>query len=180
MTTSVLGAAALAVVLTACGSDDSDSATATSATTSATTTGTSTATESDETSSTSTTDVSETGSAGVGRDASVVVDGDDVDLGDATVGCTEGGGRVTIGISGADIGAVGAVVTSGDSPEVESVGLGSVDGVTLAYQKDAGDGSGEATKKGDTYTIKGKATGIDISNPTSVVTKSYEITVTCP
>ncbi|WP_171014292.1 lipoprotein LpqH, partial [Gordonia sp. GAMMA] len=86
----------------------------------------------------------------------------------------------TIGIGSGGGSGIGVVLTSGDSPEVESVGLGSLDGVVLAYQKGAGGGSGEVTKDGDTYTVTGDASGIDPANPTEPVTKSYEIKVTCP
>ncbi|MDS1114022.1 lipoprotein LpqH [Gordonia westfalica] len=141
---SILGAAALAVAVTACGSDDS-------------------------------------GSGSADGEASVTVDGKEVDLADNSVGCTDAGGKVTIGIgSGSGTSGVGVVLTSGDSPEVESVGLGSVDGVTLGFQMGGGDGKAEVTKDGKTYTITGEATGIDLANPTQRVTKPYEIKVTCP
>ena len=141
--TSVLGAAALAVALTACGSDDS-------------------------------------ASGGTDAEATVTVDGQELELADKTVGCTDAAGKVTIGIGSGGGSGIGVVLTSGDSPEVESVGLGSLDGVVLAYQKGAGGGSGEVTKDGDTYTITGDASGLDPANPTEPVTKPYEIKVTCP
>ncbi|PKZ65031.1 hypothetical protein CYJ73_13725 [Gordonia terrae] len=141
--TSVLGAAALAVALTACGSDDS-------------------------------------ASGGTDAEATVTVDGKELELADKTVGCTDSAGKVTIGIGSGSGSGIGVVLTSGDSPEVESVGLGSLDGVTLGYQKGAGGGSADVTKDGDTYTVSGEASGIDLANPTEHVTKSYEIKVTCP
>ncbi|MHC3003835.1 lipoprotein LpqH [Gordonia sp. GN26] len=141
-TASVLGAAALAVAVTACGSDDSNSTDA---------------------------------------EAKVTVDGQEVDLADKSVGCTDAAGKVTIGIgSGSGTSGIGVVLSSGDSPEVESVGLGSVDGVTLGYQKGVGEGSAEVDKDGSTYKITGEASGVDLANPTEKVTKSYEIEVTCP
>ncbi|MFT4396863.1 lipoprotein LpqH [Gordonia lacunae] len=139
----VLGAAALAAALTACGSDDS-------------------------------------ASGGTDAEATVTVDGKELELADKTVGCTDAAGKVTIGIGSGGGSGIGVVLTSGDSPEVESVGLGSLDGVTLGYQKGAGGGSADVTKDGDTYTVKGEASGIDLANPTQQVTKSYEIKVTCP
>jgi lipoprotein LpqH len=142
--TSILGAAAVAVALTACGSDDSSSSGSTDA------------------------------------EASVTVDGKELELSDKTVGCTDTAGKVTIGIGSGSGSGIGVVLTSGDSPEVESVGLGSLDGVTLGYQKGAGQGSAEVTKDGDTYTVSGEASGIDLANPTQQVTKAYEIKVTCP
>ncbi|AZZ81324.1 MULTISPECIES: lipoprotein LpqH [Gordonia] len=141
---SILGAAALAVAATACGSDDS-------------------------------------GSGSTDAEAKVTVDGQEVELADKTVGCTDAAGKVTIGIgSGSGTSGVGVVLSSGDSPEVESVGLGSVDGVTLGYQKGVGEGSAEVDKDGSTYKITGEASGVDLANPTEKVTKSYEIEVTCP
>ena len=139
---SVLGAAALAVAVTACGSDDSENTDA---------------------------------------EAKVTVDDREVDLADKTVGCTDAAGKVTIGIgSGSGTSGIGVVLSSGDSPEVESVGLGSVDGVTLGYQKGVGEGSAEVDKDGSTYKITGEASGVDLANPTEKVTKSHEIEVTCP
>lgn len=149
----VLGTAAVAVALTACGSDDSGSSSTTGA----------------------------ANSASAGGGASVTVDGKALDLADNSVGCTEVAGKVTIGI-GSTSGAagIGVVLTSGDSPEVQSVALGSLNGVTLAYHKGTGQGSGEVTKSGNSYTITGEANGIDLAHPTKPVTKPYEIKVTCP
>ena len=75
--TSVLGAAALAVALTACGSDDS-------------------------------------ASGGTDAEATVTVDGQELELADKTVGCTDAAGKVTIGIgsgggSGGGVGDAGPV-----------------------------------------------------------------------
>ncbi|MEO9329877.1 lipoprotein LpqH [Gordonia aurantiaca] len=138
---SVLGAAALAVAVSACGSDEAESP----------------------------------------GQASVTVDGQKLELSDETVGCTEADGKVTIGIgAGTGTSGVGVVLTTGDDPEVESVGLGSVDGVTLGFRKGLGGGSAEAAKDGDTYTITGEATGVDLTRPAEPVTKGYEIKVTCP
>ncbi|WP_439029662.1 lipoprotein LpqH [Gordonia terrae] len=126
-------------------------------------------------------DSSSSSSGSTDAEASVTVDGKELELSDKTVGCTDTAGKVTIGIgSGSGTSGIGVVLTSGDSPEVESVGLGSLDGVTLGYQKGAGQGSAEVTKDGDTYTVSGEASGIDLANPTQPVTKAYEIKVTCP
>ncbi|WP_055475562.1 lipoprotein LpqH [Gordonia sp. HS-NH1] len=126
-------------------------------------------------------DDSDSASAGTDAEATVTVDGQELELADKTVGCTDAAGKVTIGIgAGSGTSGIGVVLTSGDSPEVESVGLGSLDGVTLGYQKGAGGGSADVTKDGDTYTVTGEASGVDLANPTEPVTKSYEIKVTCP
>ena len=87
------------------------------------------------------------------------------------------GGNTNIAIGAAGTG-IAAVVGDGDSPNVTSVGLGNVNGVTLAVGPGAGDA--KATKDGKTYKITGNATGIDMANPMSPVNKPFEIEVTCP
>jgi lipoprotein LpqH len=91
--------------------------------------------------------------------------------------CNAVGGNTNIAIGEGTTG-ITAVVGEGDAPNVTAVGLGNVNGVTLAV----GAGAGEATaqKDGNTYKISGNATGIDMANPTSPVTKPFEIEVTCP
>ena len=73
-----------------------------------------------------------------------------------------------------------AVVSEGDSPAVQSVGLGNVNGVTLGYQSGVDQGNAEASKDGQTYKITGTATGVDMANPLEPVNKPFEIEVTCP
>jgi ipoprotein LpqH len=75
---------------------------------------------------------------------------------------------------------IAAVVSSGDEPTVQSVGLGNVNNVTLGYQAGAGQGEAKAEKDGNTYKISGTATGIDMANPMQPVNKPFEIQVTCP
>ena len=65
-------------------------------------------------------------------------------------------------------------------PNVTSVGLGNVNGVTLGYQSGTGQGEAKAAKDDKTYTITGTATGIDMANPMQPVNKPFEIAVTCP
>ena len=75
--------------------------------------------------------------------------------------------------------AIAATVSTGDAPTVSTVGLGNVDGVVLAVGAGAGDAT--ATKDGKTYTIKGNATGLDMSNPMNgMITKPFELVVVCP
>ena len=72
-----------------------------------------------------------------------------------------------------------AVLGDGDNPTVTSVGLGNVNGVTLAVG--AGVGDATAVKDGKNYKITGNASGVDMSNPMAgAVTKPFEIDVTCP
>jgi len=99
------------------------------------------------------------------------------------VACTPSGDNVNIGIGDASDG-VGAVVSNGNPPIVHSVGLGSVNGVTLGFSDAAPSQAGNAgvAVNGKSYAIKGTATGVDMSNPQQPkpVTKPFEMDVTCP
>ena len=67
-----------------------------------------------------------------------------------------------------------AVLTNADPPVVQAVGLGNLTGVTLGYSAGApNQANAQATKSGNSYTIKGTATGVNAS-------KSFEMDVTCP
>lgn len=109
----------------------------------------------------------------------VVIDGQNQSV-TGQVSCTQAGGNVNIGIGDPTTG-IGAVVTSADPPVVQAVGLGNLTGVTLGYAAGApGQGNAQATKSGNSYTIKGTATGINTANPQQALTKSFEMDVTCP
>jgi lipoprotein LpqH len=108
----------------------------------------------------------------------VTIDGKDQQV-QGTVVCSSMGGNTNIAIGDATTG-IGAVVSSGDSPNVQSVGLGNVNGVTLGYQSGVGQGEAKAEKDGNTYKISGTATGADMANPLQPVNKPFEIEVTCP
>ena len=73
-----------------------------------------------------------------------------------------------------------AVVMTPDGSKVTSVGLGNVNGVVMGYQDGAPGGEATATKDGQTFTITGTATGVDMANPMQPMTKPFEIRVTCP
>jgi lipoprotein LpqH len=99
------------------------------------------------------------------------------------VTCTNANGVTTIGVGDATAG-VGAVVSNDNPPIVHSVGLGSVNGVTLGFS-DAASNQGSnagAAVNGKSYAIKGTASGVDMSNPQQPqqVSKSFELDVTCP
>lgn len=130
---------------------------------------------SDEGSSTS--DETSTAASAEGT-STVTVDGEDQNVED-TVFCSAMGGNVNIAIGDATTG-VGAVVSEGDEPNVVSVGLGNVNGVTLGYQSGVNQEEATVQKDGDTYTITGTATGMDMANPMEPVNKPFEIQVTCP
>ena len=108
----------------------------------------------------------------------VTIDGADQAV-QGTVVCSSMGGNMNIAIGDAATG-IAAVVSEGDSPTVQSVGLGNVNGVTLGYQSGAGQGEAKAEKDGKTYKISGTATGVDMANPLQPVNKPFEIEVTCP
>jgi lipoprotein LpqH len=110
--------------------------------------------------------------------STVTIDGKDQAV-QGTVVCSTMGGNVNIAIGDATTG-IGAVVSSGDSPTVHSVGLGNVNGVTLGFQENAGQGEAKAEKDGNTYKISGTAIGMDMANPMQPVNKPFEIEVSCP
>jgi lipoprotein LpqH len=139
-------------------------------------------TESTGTSSAASSSASGTASASAtaapsGGGTKVTIDGQDQNVG-GTVVCTAMGGNMNIAIGE---GATGiAAVVSEDASKVTSVGLGNVNGVTLAYAAAAGQGDAKASKDGNTWTISGTATGLDMANPMQPVNKPFEIVVTCP
>ena len=121
----------------------------------------------------------ETSSAAAAEGKSTVtIDGQDQAV-QGTVVCSSMGGNMNIAIGDAATG-IAAVVSEGDSPTVQSVGLGNVNGVTLGYQSGTGQGEAKAEKDGSTYKITGTATGVDMANPMQPVNKPFEIEVSCP
>jgi ipoprotein LpqH len=107
----------------------------------------------------------------------VIIDGKNQNVTGSVV-CTTAGGNVNIAIGGAATG-IAAVLTDANPPQVKSVGLGNVNGVTLAYTSGTGQGNASATKNGNGYKITGTATGVDMANPMQPVSKPFEIDVTC-
>lgn len=113
----------------------------------------------------------------------VIVDGQNQNI-TGQVTCTPAGANTTIGIGDPTAG-VGAVISNDNPPIVHSVGLGSVNGVTLGFSDAAPNNQGSnagAAVSGKSYAIKGTASGVDTSNPQEPrqVTKSFELDVTCP
>ncbi len=124
---------------------------------------------------------SDSSDVSTGGDASVTVDGKAVDLASKTVVCTEQGGKLIIAVGDSGGAGVGATLTTGDSPEAETVGLGSTNGVSLGWTKMVpGAGEAKVSKDGKSYTISGTASGVDPANPMTPVKKPFEIKVTCP
>lgn len=95
----------------------------------------------------------------------VTIDGKDQEI-QGNVVCSDMGGNTNIAIGNASTG-IGAVVSSGDSPSVVSVGLGNVNGVTLGYQSGAGQGDAKVEKDDKTYKISGNATASTWPTPCS-------------
>jgi lipoprotein LpqH len=111
--------------------------------------------------------------------AKVTIDGKDQNV-QGAIACTSAAGNVNIAVGGATTG-IGVVLTDASPPSVKSVGLGSVNGVTLGYTPGVpGAGKATATKDGNKYKISGTATGVDMANPMQPVNKPFEIDVTCP
>jgi ipoprotein LpqH len=109
----------------------------------------------------------------------VIVDGQTQNV-TGQVSCTQVNGNLSIGIGDPTTG-IGAVVTNADPPVVQAVGLGNLTGVTLGYSAGAqNQGNAQATKSGNSYTIKGTATGVNSANPQQPLSKSFEMDVTCP
>lgn len=109
----------------------------------------------------------------------VVIDGQSQNV-TGPVSCTQAGGNTNIGIGDAANG-IGAVVSNADPPVVQAVGLGNLTGATLGYAAGApNQGTVQATKTGNSYTIKGTAAGVNMANPQQQLTKSFEMDVTCP
>ena len=154
LTVAVAGAAILAAGISGCSSNKSTSG-----------------------SSGSSSGTSASATAGGAAGTKVSIDGKDQNVQGTTV-CTTAGGSVNIAIGGAATG-IAAVLTDPSPPQVKSVGLGNVNGVTLGYTSGTGQGNATASKDGNTYKISGTATGVDMANPMQPVNKPFEIDVTC-
>jgi ipoprotein LpqH len=108
----------------------------------------------------------------------VIIDGQNQNV-TGQVTCTPANGNVNIGIGDPSNG-IGAVVSGADPPVVQAVGLGNLTGATLGYSAGApNQGIVQATKSGNSYTIKGTATGINTTNQQQL-SKPFEMDVTCP
>lgn len=109
----------------------------------------------------------------------VIIDGQTQNVA-GQASCTQVNGNLSIGIGDPTAG-IGAVVSNADPPVVQAVGLGNLTGVTLGYSAGAqNQASAQATKSGNSYTIKGTATGIASADQQQPVSKPFEIDVTCP
>ncbi|MDP7707430.1 lipoprotein LpqH [Mycobacterium sp. TY815] len=114
------------------------------------------------------------------NDATVIVDGQQHKV-DGQLACTtyETDNEVGIGIGTAPKDVLIAV-TLGDKPTVKRVTLQSIIGDynLFAVYPEHGDNTATATKNGKTYTITGKAWGVN--NSGQELTVPFQVTVTCP
>lgn len=147
----------------------------TSSSASSSTSSTAKTTSSSTSSTTSSPSESATGNPPAGQ-AEVTVDGVRQNI-TGNVVCTNAVGNFNIAI-GQKVSGV-AVVLTPDAKTVHSVILGNVNGVILGYQQGMSGGQATASKDGDTYIISGSATGVTAALPPVMVTKPFEVRVTC-
>lgn len=118
-----------------------------------------------------------TSAASGSGESKVTIDGKETKI-EGTIACTTVGGKVTLASAGGSTG-IGATLTEGDSPTVETVGLGNVNGIVLGVSP--GSGEAKAEKDGKTYKISGTASGIDATNPMAGPSqKPFSLEITCP
>ncbi len=107
---------------------------------------------------------SNTSSSSSGSADKVTIDGQKQNI-TGQISCTQAGGNLNIAI-GDPTNGIGAVISTATPPAVQSVGLGNVNGVTLGYAAAAPhQGNVQATKDGNSYAIKGTATGVNMASP---------------
>lgn len=109
--------------------------------------------------------------------ATLTVDGKARDV-KGEVSCSVTGGSINILI--AQPTAAISIALSEDASSVQSVGIGSVDDISLSYQEHAPGVEARATRDGNNYTVTGTAIGYDKDNPDKQITKPFEVSVTCP
>lgn len=106
---------------------------------------------------------------------SVTVDGQPRPA-DGPVVCATTDGKFSIAIGEVITGVI--VGLEPDASKVRGVGLGDVNGVVLNFTDGVPGDTATATKDGNTYTIKGNASGSDATG--KQVSKPFEIVATCP
>ncbi len=122
----------------------------------------------------------QTAASGTGK-AKVTIDDKDQNV-QGDIVCANVGDNYSISIGNTSQGGASTVVSQGDSPEVQQVGL-VLDGQPLAYNKGTpGGGDAKAAKDGKKYTITGNLVGMpDMSNPMAgPSTHKFSMEVTCP
>ena len=105
------------------------------------------------------------------------VDGAPYVIDDAAVVCAKAEGLTTLTVaSPGNVGGKGIIVVLNGSGGVSGLTIGIEDGRRIGYAESAPIGSAEATIDGSTYTITGSAPYMD--NPVAGL-KAYDITITC-
>ncbi|ULN39656.1 lipoprotein LpqH [Mycolicibacterium crocinum] len=95
---------------------------------------------------------------------------------DGPVVCSTNDGKFSIAIGEVITGVI--VGLEQDASKVRNVGLGDVNGVVLNFTDGVPGDTATATKDGNTYTIKGNASGSDSNG--KQVSKPFEVVATCP
>ena len=109
----------------------------------------------------------------------MTIDGQDQNA-SGTVHCNTSGNTTTIVVGEGSSGYTVAM-DNGNPPTVKTVVLANIGGgVALGYHKGMGSGNAEATQDGNSYKVTGTATGMDMSHGMKMVSKPFEIDVTCP
>jgi lipoprotein LpqH len=169
---SIVGAVGILMVGgVGCSKDDSSRDAKTTAATTSTAQTTTSATVATTTSAATTT----TGAAAGGTGAKVTIDGQAKQV-DGPVVCATTDGKFSIAIGEVITGVI--VGLEQDASKVRAVGLGDVNGVVLNFTDGVPGDTATATKDGNTYTIKGTASGSDSAG--NQVSKPFEVVVTCP
>lgn len=127
------------------------------------------------TTSATTTSVAATAAPTGGTGTTVTIDGQAKQV-DGPVACATTDGKFSIAIGDVITGVI--VGLEPDASKVRGVGLGDVNGVVLNFTDGVPGDSATATKDGNTYTIKGNASGSDSTG--KQVSKPFEIVATCP
>ncbi|WP_445170289.1 lipoprotein LpqH [Mycolicibacterium sp. Dal123E01] len=122
-----------------------------------------------------TTGAAATTTAARGAGATVTVDGQAKKV-DGPVVCATTDGKFSIAIGDVITGVI--VGLEPDASKVRGVGLGDVNGVVLNFTDGVPGDTATATKDGNTYTIKGNASGSDAAG--KQVSKPFEVVATCP
>jgi ipoprotein LpqH len=121
---------------------------------------------------------STSGAAAPSAATTVLVDGQKQNTTGA-VTCTAADADTNVAIGDAAAG-VGAVIGNDSPTSVHSVGLGSVNGVTLGYSDAATSPAAPTVTKNDkSYKITGNAVGFDATSQQQI-TKPFELDFTCP
>jgi lipoprotein LpqH len=95
---------------------------------------------------------------------------------DGPVVCATTDGKFSIAIGEVITGVI--VGLEQDASKVRGVGLGDVNGVVLSFTDGVPGDTATATKDGNTYTVKGTASGSDSAG--KQVSKPFEVVATCP